>query len=72
MSLFSIEYIIYMFVTLTVLFSTLRVFKPSFNNQYLNDISNFANFDFKFTFNNLFGAVKVKNNKNDESLFALI
>ena len=61
-----------MSVIFAIIFGTLRVFKPSFNNQYLNDISNFANFDSKFTFNNVFEAVKVKNNKNDESLFALI
>ena len=72
MSLLFIEYMIYMLITVTVLFSTLRVFKPSFTNQYLNDISNFANFDFKFTFNGIFSTMKLKNIKNDESLFALV
>lgn len=72
MGLFFIEYMIYIILTVTVMFSLLRVFKPSFNNVYLNDISNFANFDFKFIFNNPFNNLKIKDNKSDESLFALI
>ena len=72
MSFVFIEYMIYVIIITTVMFSILKILKPSFNNQYLSDISNFANFDFKSTFNNIFSTLQVKNNKNDESLFALI
>ena len=72
MSFFFIEYMIYIILIVTVMFSLLRVFKPSFSNVHLNDISNFANFDFKFSFNNPFTTLKIKNNKSDESLFTLI
>lgn len=72
MSFALIEYTIYIFLTIAIVFSTLKVLKPSFNNQYLNDISNVVNFDFKSTFANIFNTFKIKNNKNDESLFTLI
>jgi hypothetical protein len=67
-----VEYLAYIFIALILSLGTLKVLKPSFAGTYLNGISNFANFDFKSTLNNIFSVVKLKNNKNDESIFTLI
>jgi heme/copper-type cytochrome/quinol oxidase subunit 1 len=72
MNFLFVEYLAYIFIALILSLGTLKVLKPSFAGTYLNGISNFANFDFKSTLNNIFSVVKLKNNKNDESIFTLI
>lgn len=59
-------------VTTTLLLTTVKVLKPSFENNYLNNISHFINFSPKLTINKLVDSFNVKNLKNDESVFALV
>lgn len=72
MNLFIIEYSIYLMATTTLLLTTVKVLKPSFENNYLNNISHFINFSPKLTINKLVDSFNVKNLKNDESVFALV
>jgi hypothetical protein len=69
---FLIENAIYFIAFILVILTTTKILKPTFGNKYLNDISNSMNFNPQFNFSSIFNLFKLKNHKNDESIFTLI